>query len=153
MLSNIELCRIYREKKTEPIAMKTVLFICIHNAGRSQMAEVLFNQAAPANTHAVSAGTQPADRINPVVIRAMQEAGLDLTGQKPKLLTQEMVDGADKIIAMGCGNDPACPVVFVPAEDWELEDPAGQPLEAVRRIRDDIQTRVNRLLKELEPSE
>jgi arsenate reductase len=153
MLSNIELCRIYRDKKTEPIAVKTVLFICIHNAGRSQMAEALFNQAAPGSMRAVSAGTQPSDRIHPVVIRAMLEAGLDLTDKMPKLLTQDVVDRADKIIAMGCGNDPACPVVFVPAEDWELEDPSGQPLETVRIIRDDIQAKVSNLLKELGPPE
>jgi len=128
-----------------------ILFVCVHNAGRSQMAEAFFNQMARGKAEALSAGTKPADKVNPVVVRAMREAGLDISGQKPKLLTLEMLESADRVITMGCGADEVCPASFVRTEDWELEDPEGKSISQVRRIRDDVKARVERLAKELGP--
>jgi arsenate reductase len=126
--------------------MKTVLFACVHNAGRSQMAAALFNQMSdPAIARAVSAGTQPADRIHPEVIEVMREAGIDLSSAKPQLLTEELARGCELLVTMGCGD--ACP--FVPGlrrEDWPLPDPKGQPMDRVREIRDEIRGRVCKLL-------
>lgn len=129
--------------------MKTVLFICVHNAGRSQMAEGFFNQMARGKAKAISAGSKPADRVNPVAVEAMQEVGIDISHNKPKLLTVEMMEGVDKVITMGCGEDSSCPASWVETEDWELEDPAGKSIEQVRKIRDEIETRVRILLEEL----
>ncbi len=117
----------------------TVIFACVHSAGRSQMAAAFFNQLP--NARAVSAGTQPADRVHPVVVEAMQEVGIDLTRETPQLLTPALAVEAQWLITMGCGE--ACPVVpGVKREDWALDDPAGQPIERVRAIRDDIRARV-----------
>src|SRR5437773_2393261 len=112
--------------------MTRVVFACVHNAGRSQMAAAFFNAAAdPAKAHAISAGTQPADCVNPVVVEAMREAGFDLSGARPQRLTAELAAPAERLITMGCGDD--CPVVpGVAREDWPLDDPAGQPIETVR---------------------
>jgi len=129
--------------------MKTVLFICVHNSGRSQMAEAFLNRLAGGKAVAISAGTRPAEETNPTVVQAMAEAGIDISERKPKALTLEMVEKADRAITMGCGTDPACPVTFVPAEDWQLEDPEGKPLETVRRIRDEVHRRVVDLLASL----
>ena len=96
-----------------------------------------------------SAGTVPSDAVNPVVVDAMKEKGLDVSEGKPKLLTQDMADAADRIITMGCSIEEACPATFVPTEDWGLEDPAGKAIEEVRAIRDEVQVRVKRLLAEL----
>lgn len=121
----------------------TVIFACVHNAGRSQMAAAFFNQPASPNARAMSAGTQPSDRVHPVVVLAMQEVGIDLTRETPQLLTPALAIGAQWLITMGCGE--ACPVVpGVKREDWILDDPAGQPIERVRAIRDDIRARVQR---------
>jgi len=121
------------------LAAPTVIFACVHNAGRSQMAAAFFNQLP--NARAVSAGTQPADRVHPVVVEAMQEVGIDLTRETPQLLTPSLAVEAQWLITMGCGE--ACPVVpGVKREDWALDDPAGQPIERVRAIRDDIRARV-----------
>ena len=130
--------------------MKTVLFVCVHNAGRSQMAEAFFNYLAKGKAQAYSAGTQPGDRVNPVVAEAMKEVGLDIGASRPKALTVEMIEKADRMITMGCGDDAGamCPASFIETEDWALEDPHGKPIETVRRIRDDIRARVNRLLEE-----
>ena len=128
-----------------------VLFVCVHNAGRSQMAAVLLDQLAHGSVHVRSAGSDPADHLNPAVVEAMSELGLDLGKEFPKPLTDEVVQAADVVITMGCGD--ACPLY--PGKrylDWELEDPAGQPLATVRRIRDDIQERVRTLLADLAPS-
>jgi protein-tyrosine-phosphatase len=128
-----------------------VLFVCVHNAGRSQMAAVLLDQLAHGSVHVRSAGSDPADRLNPAVVEAMSELGLNLGKEFPKPLTNEVVQAADVVITMGCGD--ACPLY--PGKrhlDWELEDPAGQPLATVRRIRDDIQERVRALLAELAPA-
>src|SRR6266566_2314942 len=121
-----------------------VLFVCVHNAGRSQMAAGLLDQLSEGRVHVRTAGSEPADRINP----AMAEVGVDLSKEFPKPLTDEVVQAADAVITMGCGD--ACPIYPGKRyEDWELDDPAGQPVEVVRRIRDDIDARVQQLLAEL----
>lgn len=127
----------------------TVLFVCVHNSGRSQMAEAFFNHLAGGKARAVSAGTMPGQRVQPEVVQAMAEVGMDLSGQRPKLLTPEMIETADQIVTMGCGVDEVCPALFVPAEDWGLDDPKGQPMEKVRLIRDEIRRRVEALLAEM----
>ncbi len=124
-----------------------VVFACVHNAGRSQMAAALFNDAAdPARARAISAGTRPGGRIHPVVLDAMREIGIDLTGSKPQLLTPELAAGSRVLVTMGCGEE--CP--FIPGaerEDWPLDDPAHLPLEEVRPIRDEIRRRVRELIR------
>lgn len=130
--------------------MKTVLFVCVHNSGRSQMAEAFFNQLAQGKAGALSAGTSPDDAVDPVVVEAMHEVGVDISGNRPKLLTAEMIEHVDKVVTMGCGVEAACPATTVETEDWELEDPKGKPLEGVRRIRDEIKARVVKMLKEEE---
>jgi protein-tyrosine-phosphatase/DNA-binding transcriptional ArsR family regulator len=128
-----------------------VLFVCVHNAGRSQMAAALLDHHARGRVHVRSAGSAPGDKINPAVMAAMDEWGIDLSREFPKPLTDEFVKAADVVITMGCGD--ACPIY--PGKryaDWELEDPAGQPVEVVRRIRDDIDARVQQLLAELVPA-
>jgi protein-tyrosine-phosphatase len=125
-----------------------VLFVCVHNAGRSQMAAVLTSHLGEGRVRVRSAGSTPADEINPQVVAAMNEIGLDLSEEFPKPLTDDFVRAADVVITMGCGD--ACPVY--PGKryvDWEVEDPAGQSVEAVRRIRDDISRRVAQLLENL----
>lgn len=126
--------------------MKTVLFACVHNAGRSQMAAALFNKLAdPTKARAVSAGTNPGQRVHPEVVSVMREEGIDLTEARPQKLTSELASQAQLLITMGCGDE--CP--FVPGlrrDDWPLEDPKGQPLERVRQIRDDIRRRVEALV-------
>jgi arsenate reductase (thioredoxin) len=127
--------------------MKTVLFVCTGNAGRSQMAEAFFNRYSGMDKAiAISAGTEPANDVNPVVVEAMRESGFDLTDKRPKLLTGEMMDKADRIFVMGCGAKAVCPAVFKPSEDWQIEDPEGKPIEQVRLIRDLIEDRVRRLV-------
>jgi arsenate reductase (thioredoxin) len=128
-----------------------VLFVCVHNAGRSQMAAALLDHHAKGQVHVRSAGSDPGDKINPAVLAAMDEWGIDLSREFPKPLTDEFVRAADVVITMGCGD--ACPIYPGKRyEDWELEDPAGQPVEVVRRIRDDIDARVQALLAELVPA-
>ena len=128
-----------------------VLFVCVHNAGRSQMAAALLDHHAKGKVHVRSAGSAPADQINPAVAAAMDEWGIDLSREFAKPLTDEFVKAADVVITMGCGD--ACPIYpGKRCEDWELDDPAGQPVEVVRRIRDDIDTRVQQLLGELVPA-
>lgn len=133
--------------------MKTVLFVCVHNTGRSQMAEAFVNRLAAQRglpIHAASAGTIAGERINPAAVEVMAEVGIPLDGQYPKRLSQEAADSADRIITMGCGVDAAaCPARIHVTEDWGLDDPAGQPIEKVRAIRDEIRERVNRLLDEI----
>lgn len=125
-----------------------VIFACVHNAGRSQMAAALFNQLAPDESMvAISAGTQPADRVHPEVVEVMSELDIDLSNAQPQLLTEELAGQADFLITMGCGE--ACP--FVPGLkrlDWPLKDPKGQSIDEVRAIRDEIRERVSVLLKE-----
>ena len=128
-----------------------VLFVCVHNAGRSQMAAALLDHHARGRVHVRSAGSAPADQINPAVAAALDEWGIDLSREFPKPLTDEFVQAADVVVTMGCGD--ACPIYPGKRyEDWELDDPAGQPVEVVRRIRDDIDARVQHLLAELAPA-
>ncbi len=125
-----------------------VLFVCVHNAGRSQMAAALLERYGGGRIDVRSAGSEPADRLNPAVVRAMREVGIDLEGRSPRLLHDEDVRAADVVVTMGCGD--ACPVY--PGKrylDWELPDPAGKPLEEVRPIRDQIDRRVRALADEL----
>jgi len=125
-----------------------VLFVCVHNAGRSQMAAALLDHHAAGRVHVRSAGSAPADEINPAVLKAMEELGLDLSKEFPKPLTTDAVEAADVVITMGCGD--ACPIF--PGKrylDWELPDPNGKSVEEVRSIRDEIDTRVRGLLAEL----
>ncbi|MGC8549160.1 MAG: arsenate reductase ArsC [Acidobacteriaceae bacterium] len=127
--------------------MRKVVFACVHNAGRSQMAAAFFNQLAdPKDAHAVSAGTQPAEQLHPVVIDVMLEAGIDLRQARPQRMTMELVQGAQLLITMGCGDQ--CPYVpGVQREDWPLRDPKGLPIEEVRAIRDEVRERVRQLLR------
>ncbi len=129
-------------------AKPSVLFVCVHNAGRSQMAAGFLRDLAGEKIDVRSAGSIPADRINPVAVDAMREIGIDITAEQPKVLTTEAVEASDVVITMGCGD--ACP--FFPGkryEDWKLDDPAGQGLDAVRPIRDDIRHRIEALIASL----
>jgi arsenate reductase len=129
--------------------MSTVLFVCRQNAGRSQMSEALFARAAGGHHRALSAGTTPAERVHAEVLTVMNELGIDLSGRTPQLLTRELAEQADLVVTMGCGDE--CP--FIPGKryiDWELSDPAGQPIEQVRAIRNEIADRVAGLVAELD---
>ena len=129
--------------------MTRALFVCLHNAGRSQMSQALFNRAAAGRHEGRSAGSTPGDRVHPEVITAMDELGIDLRAQTPKLLTVEMAEWADVVVTMGCGD--ACP--YIPGKrylDWELQDPKGQSLDAVRCTRDEIAARIDELVAELD---
>jgi arsenate reductase len=130
-----------------PAPRATVIFACVQNAGRSQMAAALFNETVePSQARAVSAGTRPASHVHPEVVDAMRELGIDLSGARPALLTDDFAHGASWLITMGCGD--ACPVVpGARREDWPLADPAGQPAPRVREIRDEIAARVEALIE------
>jgi arsenate reductase (thioredoxin) len=132
-------------------AKPSVLFVCVHNAGRSQMAAALLTHLARDRIEVRSAGTEPAEQINPVAIAAMTELGIDITAARPKVLTGDAVQSSDVVITMGCGD--TCPYFpGVSYRDWKLDDPAGQPLDAVRAIRDEIADRVQALIIELAPT-
>ena len=127
---------------------KTVMFVCVHNAGRSQMAAGFMRSLGGERIEVLSAGSAPKDSINPVAVEAMAELGIDIANQKPKILTPEAVQESDVVITMGCGD--ACP--YYPGkryEDWKLDDPAGQGIDSVRVIRDEIKSRVETLLSEI----
>ncbi|MGD9695038.1 MAG: arsenate reductase ArsC [Thermoleophilia bacterium] len=129
--------------------MAHVLFVCTHNAGRSQMSQALFELAAAGRHTARSAGTAPAERVHPEVVEVMRELGMDLADREPRRLTPELAQGADVVVTMGCGDE--CP--YIPGKryiDWNLEDPGGLPLDRVRAIRDDIAIRVARLADDLD---
>src|SRR5687767_9333209 len=129
--------------------MATALFVCLHNAGRSQMSQALFERAAEGRHRALSAGTTPADRVHPEVVEVMRELGIELADREPKLLTRERAEQADVVVTMGCGDE--CP--YIPGRryvDWDLEDPMGRPLDEVRATRDDIDRRVRELVEELD---
>ena len=131
-------------------AVPEVLFVCVHNAGRSQMAAGLLHQKAAGRVHVRSAGSTPANELNPMVVEAMREIAIDISQEFPKALTDEFVRTADVVITMGCGD--ACPIYLGKRyEDWELEDPAGKDLATVRLIRDEIEGRVEHLLEQLAP--
>ncbi|MGL3151695.1 arsenate reductase ArsC [Microbacterium sp. A82] len=126
----------------------SVLFVCVHNAGRSQMAAGFLRDIAGDRIEVRSAGSMPADQINPIAVDAMAELGIDITAESPKVLTTEAVQASDVVITMGCGD--ACPIFPGKRyEDWELEDPAGQGIDSVRPIRDDIRARIEELVAEL----
>ena len=127
-----------------------VLFVCVHNAGRSQMAAGWLKKLAGDRIDIWSAGSEPADQVNPVAVEAMREVGIDISGETPKILTTDSVSRADVVITMGCGD--TCP--YFPGkryQDWDLTDPAGQPIEVVRQVRDQIKTRIEALLDDLLP--
>src|SRR5690349_25173197 len=129
--------------------MATALFVCLHNAGRSQMSAALFERAAGGRHRALSAGTTPGDRVHPEVVTVMDELGIDLRGRTPRLLTRELAEQADVVVTMGCGDE--CP--YIPGKryiDWDLQDPKGLPADQVRAIRDDIAARVQALADELD---
>ena len=129
--------------------MFTVLFICVHNAGRSQMAEAFFNSLSKGRYRGLSAGSRPSDTVNPIVVDVMREVGIDISGNKPKKLDRNMVLEADLAITMGCGED-ACPVVPNELREWDIEDPHGKTIESIRPIRDEIRKRIDFLIKELD---
>ena len=129
--------------------MAHALFVCLHNAGRSQMSQALFERAAAGRHTAASAGTQPGERVHPQVVEAMRELDIDLADRTPQALTRELAEEADVVVTMGCGDE--CP--YIPGKryiDWDLADPAGLPINQVRAIRDDIARRVDELARELE---
>lgn len=129
--------------------MSTVLFVCLHNAGRSQMSAALFERAANGRHTAISAGTTPADRVHPEVLEVMREVGIDVADRKPQRLTGELAELADVVVTMGCGDQ--CP--FIPGKrylDWDLPDPKGRPIDEVRATRDEISQRIKTLLAELD---
>lgn len=136
---------------TTPTVKPTVLFVCVHNAGRSQMAAGYLAALSGGRVEVLSAGSEPKDQINPVAIAVMAEDGIDIADNVPKILTVEAVKDSDVVITMGCGD--ACPIFPGKRyEDWELADPAGQGIEAVRPIRDDIKARIQQLLAEILPA-
>jgi len=132
------------------LGLKRMLFVCVENAGRSQMAEAFANQYGKGKVIVSSAGVRLADKINPIVIEVMKEKGIDISSNKPKLLTPEMVEKADQVITMGCSVEKFCPgPLFKKVTDWSLEDPKGKPIENVRKIRDEIEKKVMTLLKNI----
>ena len=129
--------------------MSTALFVCLHNAGRSQMSQALFERAAEGRHAALSAGTTPGDRVHPEVVAAMRELGIEPSDRKPQLLTRELAQRADIVVTMGCGDQ--CP--YIPGKryvDWDLPDPKGRSIEEIRAIRDDIAKRVRALIEQLD---
>ncbi len=138
-----------RGRRLLRLTMATALFVCLHNAGRSQMSAAMFERAAGGRHRALSAGTTPGDRVHPEVVTVMDELGIDLRGRTPRLLTRELAEQADVVVTMGCGDE--CP--YIPGKryvDWELADPKGRPLDEVRATRDDIARRVEALVTDLD---
>ena len=138
------------KKQTERQEEKTVLFVCVENSGRSQMAEGFFRKYAPRGYLTVSAGTKPSGEINPLVIQAMKELGIDISKQKSKIITEDMIRNSSIRVNMGCMDRESCPTLFIHnLLEWGIEDPKGKPLEKVREIRDDIEQRVRQLATDL----
>jgi arsenate reductase len=136
--------------KEEERSDKSVLFVCVENAGRSQMAEGFFRRYAPRGYMTLSAGTKPSGDINPLAIKVMKEVGIDISNQKSKDITEDMIRNSVKIVNMGCMDKSFCPTLFIPhLIDWRIEDPKGKPIEKVREIRDDIDRKVRQLAAEL----
>ncbi|TQJ59989.1 arsenate reductase [Arthrobacter sp. SLBN-83] len=137
---------------TDPAGKPSVLFVCVHNAGRSQMAAAFLASLSRGAVEVRSAGSQPAEKVNPAAAEAMAEVGIDLSAEVPKMLTTEAVKESDVVITMGCGDE--CPVFPGKRyEDWELEDPAGKGVDSVRPIRDEIKARIEKLITELLPAQ
>jgi protein-tyrosine-phosphatase len=131
--------------KREPV--KSILFVCVENAGRSQMAEGFFNKYAPKECEAISAGTKPVSQINPIAVEVMREVGIDISNQKSKEVTDDMIRNSSNIVNMGCMEKKSCPTLFLQnLLDWNLEDPKDKPIEKVREIRDEIDQRVKELV-------
>ena len=149
----LTLLRVLRESKkimSISLTIPSVLFVCVHNAGRSQMAAGYLQELGQGRVEVRSAGSAPAEQLNPIAVEAMAEEGIDITSAHPKILTPETVKTSDVVITMGCGD--VCPIYPGKRyEDWELDDPAGQGIAAVRQIRDDIKARVQRLVSEVLP--
>ncbi len=139
-----------RKQTSEDVDRPTVLFVCVHNAGRSRMAEAFFNQLAGDRYRGISAGTEPTDRPHPEVVAAMEEVHLPIEDRPGTMLMQEMADDALMVIGMGCAVEEACPALRVPLEDWDLDDPKGKPPDEVAGIRDMIEMRVRNLVARLD---
>ena len=143
----------YSAKQKKEQQEKSILFVCIENAGRSQIAEGFFNQKyAPKHYRAISAGTRPASQINPLAVQAMNEVGIDISSsQKPKIITEDMIKSSEKSVNMGCIDKTECPMLFINnVVDWGIEDPKGKPIEKVREIRDEIERRVKEIAQSIE---
>jgi arsenate reductase (thioredoxin) len=141
------------KQKNEQKQDKVILFVCVENAGRSQMAEGFFNQKyAPKGYRAISAGTRPASQINPLAVEVMKEVGINIiSSQKPKIITEDMIKSSDKSVNMGCIDKAECPMLFINnVIDWGIEDPKGKPIDKVREIRDDIERRVKEIAQSLQ---
>jgi len=131
--------------------MKKILFVCVENAGRSQMAEAFFRKYMPKGFEAISAGTKPSIQVNPIVLQAMKEIGIDIENQTPKHISQQIISESEKTITMGCMDKKSCPTLFMKdILDWQIPDPNGKSIEEVRKIRDQIKTKVMILIKSLE---
>jgi arsenate reductase (thioredoxin) len=144
--------KIFKSKEKEIVQI--ILFVCVENAGRSQMAEGFFKKYAPSNLMAISAGTKSASKINPIVVEAMKEIGIDISNQKSKDITEDMMRNSTKIVNMGCMEKESCPTLFLHnVMDWNLEDPKSKSLEDVRRIRDEIEQRVQELVAGLKSNQ
>ena len=136
--------------KSKPRQKKTILFVCVENAGRSQIAEGFFRKYAPEGYEPISAGTKPTSQINPIAVQAMDEVGVDIKQQKPKEITEDMMRNSTNIVNMGCMDKSFCPTQFIPnLIDWGIEDPKGKSIEQVRGIRDDIEQRIRQLVTNL----
>jgi len=136
--------------KSKTRQKKTIFFVCVENAGRSQMAEGFFRKYAPEGYESISAGTKPTSQINPIVVQAMEEVGVNIKQQKPKEITEDMMRNSTKIVNMGCMDKSFCPTLFIPnLIDWRIEDPKEKSIEQVREIRDDIEQRVKQLVTNL----
>jgi arsenate reductase (thioredoxin) len=134
----------------KPKNPETVLFVCVENSGRSQMAEGLFRKYAPRGYAALSAGTRPSGQINPLAIQAMKEYGIDISNQKPKIVTEDMIRNATVDVNMGCMDKESCPTLFIHnLIEWGMEDPKGKPIEKVREIRNNIERRIRQLAADL----
>ena len=130
--------------------MKKILFVCVENAGRSQIAEGFFRKIAPDGYQGISAGTKPANQINPLAIQVMNEINIDISQHKSKLISSEMIKNSDIVVNMGCMDKESCPALFVEEiDDWGIQDPKEKPIDQVRKIRDSIETKVNKLVSEL----
>ena len=126
--------------------MKKILFACVHNSGRSQIAESFARHLLPDTIEVMSAGTNPGNEINPLVVKVMKEKGIDISDKKPKLLTEDMVEQTSRVITMGCSSEDQCSVTKTPSEDWGIDDPSGKTIEEIRSIRDKIEVKVQTLL-------
>jgi arsenate reductase (thioredoxin) len=140
------------KQKKEQQQENVILFVCLENAGRSQMAEGFFNQKyAPKGYRAISAGTRPVSQINPLAIEVMKEIGIDISSQKSKIITEDMIKSSEKSVNMGCIDKTECPMLFINnVVDWEIEDPKGKPIEKVREIRNEIERRVKEIAQSIE---